>query len=811
MKKLTSIILILAILSSCFTFVGCSDNSELTMKENYLKQFKIADKNANEVVIDYDAGTYRGARVVMLDAEWHDVEEREEKIFDININYYDKNSLYAYKFGIFFSIPIARLLGILTDDEIREIAEKFNSEVRHFRDTCDKHDFPDPFWIEDYDGEYNEKFSDSQLYIEIDARVSRGKSQLNYSDAVNYLGTELVKRAMALMSPRITSDLYLLSLREPSMENIEALLKYLPSVPGVLSAGYYLNGMGGPVHGITKEYLEEAYMWGHDYIELKKMWDFTKGSKKIFVGVIDSGIASHSAFSGILEEGYDFFHDNTITNDGDIAHGTSIAGILGAIEGDFEGMQGINQNVSIVPLQTLHPNVGYGQVSNPPELCSAAIAYATASYSDYYPIRIINFSLGKFENNDAMDDMKEEITRYQGLFVCAACNSNININSTPDYPAFYGSEDYTGGRLDNILVVGALDRYGNRWYESEDVGSNYGEGTVHIYAPGVDIISTYPENYYNQAAGFPTGYSIVTGTSYAAPYVAGVAALLLSIEPDLTTAQLKECLLEGADDITIMVGDNNDIPQSAKKLNAWGAFKYLVNNYMFNDNPYLTYTLTPNGIVFNDSITNTGEYSTFDENTSFVKFDITAMGDYTFEISSNAEIEASIYDSNLDPVYIYGDDNVLTGNNLSFTRVLEAGVYYLKTNVTNDSTSEANISFNISYSTHTHDYARWIPYSPTRHIEICDCGTQGSTSPHVVKWADTIGNVRFANCIRCGYLVDLDNIIVEGSGFNNIAKVSVNGSYILPNGIIVLVDEDIEAYLNGTLVFYDKDKLPVVQ
>ena len=44
---------------------------------------------------------------------------------------------------------------------------------------------------------------------------------------------------------------------------------------------------------------------------------------------------------------------------------------------------------------------------------------------------------------------------------------------------------------------------------------------------------------------------------------------------------------------------------------------------------------------------------------------------------------------------------------------------------------------------------------------------------------------------------------------NNAAKVSVNGSYILPNGIIVLVDEDVEAYLNGTLVFYDRDDLPV--
>ena len=57
----------------------------------------------------------------------------------------------------------------------------------------------------------------------------------------------------------------------------------------------------------------------------------------------------------------------------------------------------------------------------------------------------------------------------------------------------------------------------------------------------------------------------------------------------------------------------------------------------------------------------------------------------------------------------------------------------------------------------------------------------------------------------------LDDTIVQVPGINNVSQVTANGSYILPSGIIVLVDSDIEAYLNGTLVFYDKDSLPVVQ
>lgn len=63
---------------------------------------------------------------------------------------------------------------------------------------------------------------------------------------------------------------------------------------------------------------------------------------------------------------------------------------------------------------------------------------------------------------------------------------------------------------------------------------------------------------------------------------------------------------------------------------------------------------------------------------------------------------------------------------------------------------------------------------------------------------------QYATCIYCEYLVDLDNNLVIIMPNNMIVKISSNGSYILANGIIVLVEEDIEAYENGTLIFYDK-------
>ena len=111
---------------------------------------------------------------------------------------------------------------------------------------------------------------------------------------------------------------------------------------------------------------------------------------------------------------------------------------------------------------------------------------------------------------------------------------------------------------------------------------------------------------------------------------------------------------------------------------------------------------------------------------------------------------------------------------------------------------------------HSHRYTEWAPYSKTEHKEKCLCGWLGTnTAGHVIRSTDVVG--RSAPCIGCGYLVTIDPFGPPGQIIHNVQKVSVNGSYILPNGIIVLVDEDVEAYENGTLVFYDKDSLPETQ
>ena len=107
-----------------------------------------------------------------------------------------------------------------------------------------------------------------------------------------------------------------------------------------------------------------------------------------------------------------------------------------------------------------------------------------------------------------------------------------------------------------------------------------------------------------------------------------------------------------------------------------------------------------------------------------------------------------------------------------------------------------------------HLFDGWVFINETTHMSRCECGARGiTTASHVFTLPDKIAGRMI--CRGCGYTKysggDGGFIIMSNT------KVSVNGSYILPDGNIVLVDEDVEAYLNGTLVFYDKDKLPVTQ
>lgn len=131
----------------------------------------------------------------------------------------------------------------------------------------------------------------------------------------------------------------------------------------------------------------------------------------------------------------------------------------------------------------------------------------------------------------ALEDVIRKAYEAEILFVAASGNSSANTDRVPEYPAGYN--------LGNLISVAALSR-------SDDLASfsNYGAKSVHIAAPGVDILSTWLNN----------DYETHSGTSMATPMVAGVAALVLSRRSRLRVDELRLLLLESVDKVPLLHG-----------------------------------------------------------------------------------------------------------------------------------------------------------------------------------------------------------------------------------------------------------------
>lgn len=248
--------------------------------------------------------------------------------------------------------------------------------------------------------------------------------------------------------------------------------------------------------------------------DILNTWNITTGSRDIRVGIIDSGIdLDHPDLVDNLVDGKCFV-DNVTTADDTYGHGTHVAGIIGAVGDNNLGVSGVCKKVSLVPLRvTIDQYVENDEVVK-------AINYAKNLWGKENQISVLNLSAGPFKNDSAL---KNAINNYPGLFVVSGGNSGIDIDSLDYYPASYD--------IDNMIVVGALAANNRKW-----IDSNYGSKKVDIFAPGKDIKSTVLDG----------SYDYKSGTSMAAPFVAGVAALMLSVNPDLSAKELKASIMGNA-------------------------------------------------------------------------------------------------------------------------------------------------------------------------------------------------------------------------------------------------------------------------
>jgi subtilisin family serine protease len=275
-------------------------------------------------------------------------------------------------------------------------------------------------------------------------------------------------------------------------------------------------------------------------------WATTTGSDKVVVAVLDSGVDyTHEDLAenmwvrpanlapyqdNELGTADDLNGFNAIDNSADPmdenGHGTHCAGIIGA-EGENDlGIAGVNWKVQIMPLKFMNAG-GFGTTKDAVEAINYVIERKKAGVN----VRIISASWGSTQKSRALEDVIRKAYENDILFVAAAGNASVNNDRSPHYPSSYN--------VPNVLSVAALDRN-----DQLAKFSNYGVKSVAIGAPGVDILSTWLGNAYEEKSG----------TSMATPVVAGVAALIVAENPRISVDDLRKKLMASTDPIVALKG-----------------------------------------------------------------------------------------------------------------------------------------------------------------------------------------------------------------------------------------------------------------
>jgi hypothetical protein len=217
--------------------------------------------------------------------------------------------------------------------------------------------------------------------------------------------------------------------------------------------------------------------------------------------------------NGLVDDvnGFDLVNGDTSVYDDPVAdeHGTHVAGTIGAVRDNGAHGAGVTERLRLMTAKFIGPEGGATSDA------VRAIVYASRSGA-----KVINASWGGRSQSEAL---QQAVETSPAVVVAAAGNEGRDTDLEPEYPASYGSS--------NVISVAAVDNTGGL-----PAFSNRGRFTVDVGAPGADIVSTLPDN---RSGAF-------TGTSMAAPHVAGVAALVRSLRPDLSAGSVVSLLEDTA-------------------------------------------------------------------------------------------------------------------------------------------------------------------------------------------------------------------------------------------------------------------------
>lgn len=362
--------------------------------------------------------------------------------------------------------------------------------------------------------------ADAAAFVPGVVLVRLAESSKHIGDAARNLG--VTQKALTPLTIPSQANLYRLAVRPGDEEATAARLAARPDVLYAEPDFLFFAADTTP-----NDPLYAPYQWNLRHIRASTGWDRTTGSVSVVIAILDTGVdLGHPDLAGRFVGGIDTVNNDTDPQD-DQGHGTHVASIAAAQSNNSTGMAGVDWNARIMPVKVLNAQGGGGGSG-----VAAGIVWAADNGAD-----IINLSLSGTNPSSVIESAIQH-AHAKGVLVVAAAGNAYNQGNPTSYPAAYP----------HVLAVAAVN-------DSDGHASYSNSGSyVDVAAPGGDPSDANDSNSRHWIAGAywrgsGLAYAWLSGTSQAAPQVAGLAGLLLAADLTLTPDQLAQIITSSAVDV----------------------------------------------------------------------------------------------------------------------------------------------------------------------------------------------------------------------------------------------------------------------